>query len=53
MEIYSQEHFEKMQMMCRYFESHSKVNELYLPEFTISKSINDVIEYEENNVEGI
>lgn len=53
MKIYSKEHFDNMQMMCRYFESKSKDNDLYLPEFTASKSINNVIQYEENSVEGI
>ncbi|SEP02203.1 hypothetical protein SAMN05444671_4616 [Flavobacterium sp. CF108] len=47
------QHFENMQMMCRYFESNSKLNKFYLPEFTISKKINDIIENEENSFDGI
>nr|WP_199000731.1 hypothetical protein [Flavobacterium sp. ASV13] len=53
MKICSQQHFDNMQMMCQYFESKSKDNDLYLPEFTTSKSINDIIKYEENSTEGI
>ena len=40
---YSQEYFERMQMMCRYFESQSKKNILHVPEFIASSLINDII----------
>lgn len=53
MKIYNQKKIQNMQMMCRYFESNSKSNKLYLPEFTISKKINDIIENEENGAKGI
>ncbi|MCP2029791.1 hypothetical protein L1276_004985 [Flavobacterium sp. HSC-32F16] len=53
MKKYTQQHFENMQMMCSYFESNSKNNEFYLPEFTASKKINDIIENEENSFEGV
>lgn len=47
---YSQEYFERMQMMCRYFESQSKENVLCVPEFIASSLINDIIQNEEDNM---
>ncbi|MFD1602246.1 hypothetical protein ACFSJW_18405 [Flavobacterium artemisiae] len=47
---YSQEYFERMQMMCRYFESQSKKNILHVPEFIASSLINDIIQKEEENL---
>lgn len=49
---YSEEYFERMQMMRRYFESQSKENDFYLSEFIASSLINDIIEQEEDNLEG-
>ena len=40
-------------MICRYFESNSKVDELYLAEFIMSNLINNIIENEENDVDGV
>lgn len=47
---YPQEYFERMQMMCRYFESQSKESALHLPEFIASSLINDIIQKEEDNL---
>ena len=44
MKIISNEHFERMNMMCRTFELNSKHNELFKPEYEISKEINRLIE---------
>ena len=40
----SQEHFERMQMMCQFFERESKKLPISLPEFEASKAINNLIE---------
>ncbi|WP_269236594.1 hypothetical protein [Flavobacterium flavigenum] len=53
MKIYSQQNFENMKMMSRYFESNSKVDELYLLEFRTSNLINNIIENEDDNEKGI
>ena len=44
MKIVSEEHFQRMQMMCRVFEANSRTREEYLPEFKASKAINELIE---------
>ena len=53
MEINSIQHFENMQMMCRYFEAKSKFDDLYVIEFKTSKIINSIIENEEDSIVGI
>ncbi|SNR29427.1 hypothetical protein [Flavobacterium sp. ov086] len=53
MEIHSIQHFENMQMMCRYFEEKSKYDDLYVIEFETSKIINSIIESEEDSIVGI
>ena len=44
----SEVHFERMNMMCRTFESNSKNDILYLPEYETSKEINEMIKLIEN-----
>ncbi|GAA3592614.1 hypothetical protein Q4Q39_05695 [Flavivirga amylovorans] len=39
----SVEHFGRMNMMTRTFESNSKSNKLYLPEYEVSNEINKMI----------
>lgn len=53
MKIHSIQHFENMQMMCRYFETKSKYDDLYVIEFETSKVINSIIENEEGDIVGI
>lgn len=48
MKIVSEEHFERMQMMCRVFGDNSIVNKKYLPEYEASKSVNVLIRLTEN-----
>lgn len=43
MQIVSEEHFARMQMMCRYFKSQSETQELSMPEYQASKAINEII----------
>jgi len=41
-------HFERMKMMCKYFEDHSNTNHLYIPEYTAAIKINNLIETGDN-----
>lgn len=36
----TEEHFNRMEMMCRYFESKSKQDKLFLSKYEVSKKIN-------------
>jgi hypothetical protein len=53
MKIHSIQHFENMQMMCRYFEEKSKYDDLYVIEYETSKIINGIIENEEDDIVGV
>jgi len=51
MNILSEEHFDRMCMMCKKFNIQSKEENLFLPEYLASKEINEIIKRIENLAE--